>query len=211
MRPETPIVLDGPAGRLEGLYREAEGPGALILHPHPLYGGNIHNKVVFTLARVLGEAGLATLRLNFRGVGLSEGRYDDGQGEQDDLRAGLDFLARERPGGRLLLAGFSFGAWLALKAGVEEERVSGMLGVGSPAGWGDMDWLAPCGKPKLFVHGTADEYCDPRRLEEEFRRLREPKRLVWIDGADHFFLERQDELARAVAANLDLLGPDAPA
>ncbi len=210
MKAEKSIVLDGPAGRLEGLYREGgeRGEAALILHPHPLYGGNMHNKVVFAIARALGEAGLDTLRINFRGVGLSEGGYDDGQGEQDDLRCGLDFLARERPGARLFLAGFSFGAWLALKVGAGDARVAGVLGVGAPAGWGDMDWLVPCEKPKLLIHGTNDEYCDPGRLVEEFLRLKEPKHLVWIEKADHFFTDKLDELDAALAENLEVLVHD---
>jgi len=207
MKPESPLALNGPAGRLEGLYREAgeRGEGVLILHPHPLYGGNMHNKVVFAMARALGSAGLATLRINFRGVGLSEGDYDDGQGERDDLRCGIDFLARELPGKRLFLTGFSFGAWLAMKVGAEDDRVAAMLGVGTPAGWGDMDWLAACEKPKLFIHGRKDEYCDPVRLGEEFRRLREPKRLVWIEDADHFFMEKLGELDSELARNLGFL------
>ncbi len=206
MKPESQLILNGPVGRLECLYREAgEGGGVVILHPHPLYGGNMHNKVVFAMARALGAAGLATLRLNFRGVGLSEGDYDDGRGEQDDLLCGLDFLEGELRGRPLFLAGFSFGAWLALKTGTEDERVTAMLGVGTPVGWGDMDWLYPCEKPKLFIHGSVDEYCDPGRLGEEFRRLAEPKRLVWVEGADHFFMEQIDELNSALAENLPFI------
>jgi len=207
MKPERQVMLNGPAGRLEGLFRDGgqRGESVLILHPHPLYGGNMNNKVVFAMAKALGEAGLNTLRLNFRGVGLSEGEYDDGQGEQNDLRCALDFLASEMPGGRLYLAGFSFGAWLTLKVGGEDDRIRAMLAVGTPAGWGDMDWLRPCTKPKLLIHGSADEYCDPGRLGEEFRRLSEPKRLIWVEGADHFFTEKVNELNSALAENLGLI------
>jgi uncharacterized protein len=207
MKTEESIIVEGPAGRLEGLYRKGaeRSMGVLILHPHPLYGGNMHNKVVFSISRALSDAGMSTLRINFRGVGLSEGTYDDGQGEQDDLRAGLDFLARELPGARLFLAGFSFGAWLALKVGVEDTRVEAMLAVGAPAGWGDMNWLAPCEKTKLFIHGTNDEYCDPGRLGEEFRRLKDPKRLVMIENADHFFIEELGELDKILAEYFEFL------
>jgi len=207
MKTEEPRILEGPAGGLEALYRKpgGDGPAVLILHPHPLYGGNMHSKVVFTLARVFGEEGSATLRLNFRGVGASEGEYDDGRGEQDDLKAGLDFLGRELPGARIILAGFSFGAWLALKVGEADDRVSAMLGVGSPAGWGDMDWLLHCRKPKLFIHGSHDEYCDPHRLEQEFRRLEDPKQLEWVEGADHFFTNKLDLLETALRSRMEML------
>ena len=207
MKPERQLMLDGPAGRLEGLYRDGgrRGEGVLVLHPHPLYGGNMNNKVVFAMTQALGEAGLNTLRINFRGVGLSEGEYDDGQGEQDDLRCTLDFLAGELPGAKLYLAGFSFGAWLTLKVGGEDDRISAMLAVGTPAGWGDMDWLRPCTKAKLLIHGSQDEYCDPGRLAEEFRRLADPKKLIWVDGADHFFTEKLGELDKALTENLKLI------
>ena len=198
MNPERSLFIDGPAGRIESMFREpAEGaPGAaLILHPHPLYGGNLHNKVVFTVQKVLGAAGMATLRMNFRGVGASEGSYDDGVGEQQDLLAALAHLAEAAPGLPLYLAGFSFGAWLSLKTGAEDERVAAMISLGTPVGWGDMSYLRGCDMPRFFIHGTVDEFCDAQSLAVEYEGLPEPKRLAWIEGADHFFTGKLEELA----------------
>lgn len=201
---ETPIDLSGPAGKLEALY--GPGPdsslrgGAVILHPHPLYGGNMHNKVVFTCRKVCAELGLATLRFNFRGVGASGGTYDDGQGEQADAVAALEHLRGEIPGRPLHLVGFSFGAWLALKIGAARSDVVGIAALGTPVGWAELEFLAECGKPKHFVHGTEDEYCDADELGRAFAGMAEPKRLDWVEGADHFFTERLDELATLLEA-----------
>jgi len=209
MNPETPFFLQGSAGRLEALIREPAGahaPGAaLILHPHPLYGGNMHNKVVFALQKSLGAAGMATLRFNFRGVGASGGVYADGIGEQDDLRRGLAHLAEHFPGLPLYLAGFSFGAYLSLKVGVEDERIAGILSLGTPVGWGDVSFMEACAKPMFFIHGDADAFCDPTDLAEEFERLLQPKGIAWIEGADHFFTGKLGELAARLEDGLKFL------
>jgi alpha/beta superfamily hydrolase len=190
-------------GFLEALYRPAPEAGAaagrlggaVILHPHPLYGGNMHSKVVYTCQKVCAEFGLATLRYNSRGVGASSGSYDDGQGEQKDVVAALDYLSQQLPAKNLYLVGFSFGAWLSLKVGAEHAKVAGMVALGTPVGWAELDFLARSEKPKLFIHGTNDQYCDPGELEGAFGRMAEPKRLHWVEGADHFFTERLGDLA----------------
>ena len=198
---ELPLKLPSPVGFLEALYRpgpEEGGPsrsgGAVILHPHPLYGGNMHNKVVFTCQKVCAELGLATLRFNFRGVGTSAGSYDDGQGEQRDVLAALEHLRQQLPGRPLYLVGFSFGAWLALKIGAENADVRAIAALGTPVGWAELDFLARLDKPKLFVHGTQDQYCDPGEMEKGFGMMAEPKQLRWVMDADHFFTDRLDEL-----------------
>ncbi len=196
---EQPLQLAGKAGPLEALYRpepDAGGRGgAVILHPHPLYGGNLHTKVVFASQKVCAELGLATLRFNYRGVGTSGGSYDDGQGEQQDVLVALDHLREQIPEGPLYLVGFSFGAWLALKVGAAQEDILGIVALGTPVGWAELSFLAECVKPKLFVHGTEDQYCDPDELEKGFIDMAEPKTMHLLVGADHFFTEHIDALA----------------
>lgn len=204
---EEHLFLDGEAGRLETYWsgEEPASAAALILHPHPLYGGSLHNKVVVACRNALRSHGLATLRLNFRGVGLSEGEYADGIGESRDVALALDFLGEKCPGLPLILAGFSFGAWLALKIGVEDERVRGLLSLGTPVGWGPTDYLQDCRKPRLFVHGDRDEFCDPELLREEYAKLPEPKELHWIGDADHFFSGKEEKLEAQLVNSLGFL------
>ncbi len=201
---EMPLQLPGKTGVLEALYRPEPGTGgrggAVILHPHPLYGGNLHNKVVFSCQKVCAELGLATLRFNFRGVGTSGGSYDDGQGEQQDVLTALDHLRGQIPGRPLYLVGFSFGAWLALKVGAAQEDILGIAALGTPVGWAELGFLAACVKPKLFVHGREDQYCDAGELEKGFGQMAPPRQLQMIEGADHFFTGRLDELTQILEA-----------
>ncbi len=155
------FFLEGPAGRLEAILwtpsAVARPPlAAVICHPHPLFGGTMHNKVVYQTAKSLDALGIPVLRFNFRGAGLSAGVHDRGRGEQGDVRAALDFLATEFPGVPLLLAGFSFGAWVGMRAGCEDPRVSHLIGLGIPVNSTDFSFLRQCEKPKLFVHGSND-------------------------------------------------------
>jgi len=138
---------------------------AVVCHPHPLFGGTMHNKVVYQTAKTLHHAGLPVLRFNFRGVGLSEGGHDNGRGEQDDVRAALDFLAERFPGVPLLVAGFSFGAWVGLRVGCEEPRVTMLVGLGMPVGTVDVSYLSTCAKSKLFVSGDHDQYAPKEKLK----------------------------------------------
>ena len=192
-------------GRLESILKPApEGApprgAALVLHPHPLHGGTMHNKVVYRAARSLNEAGLVVLRINFRGVGQSTGAHDHARGEQQDARAALDYLAREYPGLPLALAGFSFGARVGLEVGVRDARVRHLIGIGTPVNMYDFGFLEDCRKPLLLVHGERDEHGDVGRLRDLARTLHAESRasVRVVPGADHFFEGRLDEMSRAI-------------
>ena len=186
--------LRGPAGHLEALLNpgEPDAPyAALVCHPHPLGGGTLHNKVVYHAMKALQSLGLPVLRFNFRGTELSEGTHDEGRGEQDDVRAALDWLEREfhRP---ILVAGFSFGAYVSLRACCgDTDRVPGLIALGLPVeaeGRGyDYDFLRHCPQPRLFISGTRDPFGPKAAVEAVVAQAAEPKQLVWIQDADHFF------------------------
>jgi hypothetical protein len=185
--------LHSTAGRLEALLNTGRGDApyaALVCHPHPAGGGTMHNKVVYHAMKALAGAGLPVLRFNFRGVGLSEGSFCDGHGEMDDVRAALDWLDRRfhRP---ILFAGFSFGSAVGLRACCGDARVQGLIGLGVPVHAQGRDYtyefLDRCAQPKLFVSGDHDQYGPREVMERIFSTAPEPKRLLWVEGADHFF------------------------
>jgi uncharacterized protein len=197
------FFLEGPAGRLEAiLWKPAEDSrpplGALVCHPHPLYGGTMHNKVVYQAAKSLDALGLPVLRFNFRGAGTSAGKHDHGDRERDDVRAALDFLAAEFPETPLVLAGFSFGCWVGLQVGCGDNRVTELIGLGTPVNSTDFSFLRECRKPKLFVHGENDNFGDSKRVKALVDSLLGEKRLVMVPGADHFFVGKLDQLDRAI-------------
>lgn len=201
------IFLPGPAGRLEALlWTVSSDPTevALVCHPHPLFGGTLHNKIVYHAAKVLHEAGMPVLRFNFRGAGLSEGQHDKGRREKEDVRAALDYLAENFPGKPILLGGFSFGSWVGLNVGCEDCRVARLIGLGLPVNQSDVSYLDKCCKPKLFVQGSQDQFGSLQKLQELFKKWPEPKKLVIVEGADHFFaggLDQLDEAIRGWVAN----------
>ena len=187
------LFLDGPAGRLEALLNagsERATHAALVCHPHPLFGGTLHNKVVFRAMKALNGFGFPVLRFNFRGAGLSAGSHDQGGGEVEDVRAALGWLEREFHL-RLVFAGFSFGAWVGLRAACPDARVAALISLGTPINVegraSDYGFLRDCAKPKLFVSGARDEFGPPGEVERVVAGAAEPKRLVRIPGADHFF------------------------
>jgi alpha/beta superfamily hydrolase len=196
------VFLDGPAGRLEASLWTAQAAQppmvALVCHPHPLFGGTLHNKVVYHAAKALHIFGVPVLRFNFRGVGLSEGTHDRGNGELDDVRAALDYLAAEFPARPILLAGFSFGSWVSMRVGCEDQRVAELISMGMPVNDLNPDYLRDCKKPKLFIQGGNDQYGSRANIEALFSTLPEPKRLVIIAGADHFFTGQLEEVAGAI-------------
>lgn len=196
------FFLDGPAGRLEAMLWTVPSPDrvALVCHPHPLFGGTMHNKVVYQAAKALHRRGMAVLRFNFRGAGLSEGTHDKGRGEQDDVRAALDYLAREFPSRPILLAGFSFGSVVGLKAGCADPRVEKLIGLGIPVNDSDLTYLRTCGKPKLIIQGGNDQFGSRANVESLFSTLPEPKRLVIVEGVDHFFAGKLQEVGAAIEA-----------
>ncbi|MFL6214678.1 MAG: alpha/beta hydrolase [Blastocatellia bacterium] len=194
--------FEGPAGRIEAILREPAPPvrrAAIVCHPHPLFGGTMHNKVVFRIARAFQSAGFAVLRFNFRGTGHSEGTHDEGRGEQDDLRAAIRFIEQKYASAELWLAGFSFGSMVMLRAACDEARIRAMVAAGAPVAKYDFSQLVHCDRPKLFVQGALDEFGPPATLTGFVDRLDEPKQLAIIAGADHFFAGHLDELGDTVA------------
>ena len=204
MYPAGNLFIPAPHGRLEAILKEPPGAtvkgAALVLHPHPLGGGTMHNKVVFRAAAALNDAGLVTLRINFRGVGQSSGTHDEGYGERDDVRTGLDYLAEHYPGQEITLCGFSFGARVGLEVGIDEARVTRLITIGTPVDKYDFSFVERCRKPILFVHGEHDEYGNVDRLRELVARvaLNAPAELRVIEGAGHFFDDQLDELKRVI-------------
>ena len=202
-KPLRHVDLFGSAGRLEALYRELQDPAgiAVICHPHPLGGGTLHNKVVFRAARGLENANLATLRFNFRGVGASAGTFDNGEGEPDDFLAALRWAMRKHPGVKVIAGGFSFGAWVASRAGCEVPEIDAMFLIGAPVNRYDFGYLRHCEKPILFLHGTEDEHGDVTKLEKVAQQVRNAETVI-VTGADHFFskqLEAVEETLRSWA------------
>lgn len=205
-QPHRTLFLDGPAGSLETILwkpsANATRPvlAAVICHPHPLFGGSMHNKVVYQVTKSLDRLGIAVLRFNFRGVGLSEGSHDRGIGERDDARAALNFMANEFPDTPLLVVGFSFGAWVGLRVGCEDQRVTEIVGIGAPVNNSDFSYLRDCAKPKLFVQGSRDPYCSPDQLKTLVRSLPGSNELKFIDDAEHFLVGKLDQLDTALSA-----------
>jgi alpha/beta superfamily hydrolase len=199
------FFLEGPAGRLEAILwtpATAVRPplAAVVCHPHPLFGGTMHNKVIYQTAKTLDTLGIPVLRFNFRGAGLSAGEHDHGRGEQGDVQAALDFLSREFPGVPVVLAGFSFGAWVGLRAGCECPRVSHLIGLGIPVNDTDFSFLSRCEKPKLFVHGSGDEHGAIDKVKTLVASLPGENHLVVVEGADHFFAGKLDYFSAAINA-----------
>jgi len=196
------LFLAGPAGRLEAVFWTPNGAkpttAAVVCHPHPLFGGTLHNKVVYQAAKALDQLGLPVLRFNFRGTGRSEGKHDRGDGERGDVRAGLNFLAAEFPKIPLLVAGFSFGCWVGLRVGCEDARVTSLIGLGTPMNSTDFLFLTKCEKPKLFVHGSKDQFGDAAKLQSLVASLPGENQLVVVEDADHFFVGKLDQVNRAI-------------
>jgi alpha/beta superfamily hydrolase len=204
-------LFPGPAGTLEGLWKEPETPrrgSAVFAHPHPLHGGTMHNKVVFRAVGALTRSGFATLRFNFRGVGLSEGRYDAGRGEVDDFRTALDEAERTH-GPPIVAGGFSFGAATALRAVAGDARVAAFIGLGLPVATESGRILPRPAVPALFVVGERDMHGPPADLE---RFLAGSAELRVVPGAGHFFegsLDAVGEILGEFLARLRLASPAA--
>ena len=204
--------LTGPAGPLEAILEEPaqadamSSPRAAVVfaHPHPQYGGTMHTKAVYQGAKGLSRIGCAVLRFNFRGVGRSRGTFGSGTGEMEDFRAALDYVATRYSDTPLWAAGFSFGAWVALEAGADDDRVRALIGIAPPVATSisGMDYEFPrtlaSTKPKFFVQGEADEVCPLEAMWAFYGRLEEPKELVVIDAANHLFEGRTQELGEAL-------------
>lgn len=200
------ITIPGPAGKLESLLEYDANAEAqltsLVCHPHPLYGGTMHNKVVYRAAKAALSHGFPTLRFNFRGVGESEGTFADSIGEREDVRAALDYLEERFPQPPICVMGFSFGAAVGLAVGATDPRVVALVGLALPTESLDFDFLANLRKPTLIVQGTLDQYSSRRKVESLFAALEGPKRLHWVEGAEHFFAGKLAEVQDVIAAFL---------
>ena len=171
---------------------------ALVCHPHPLYGGTMHNKVVYRMARGLRRAGAAVLRFNFRGVGLSEGRHGRLTGEIEDARAALAWLRRRYPDLPFALAGFSFGALAITRLGCETAGARWLMAAGFPTRFGSTEYLEGCSTPKVFIQSANDQFGPRPELEALYARFAPPKRLIWMEAADHFFAGGLEEFEARV-------------
>lgn len=202
------ITFQGPAGRLEGKYfaqKNNESPIAVILHPHPLHGGTMNNKVTYRLFETFVRHGFSVLRFNFRGVGNSEGTFDNGVGELSDAAAALDWLHAQHPHSpEIWLSGFSFGSWITLQMLMRRPDLKRFVAVAPPMGLYDFSFLSPCPTSGLVVYGTADEITPPQDTEAMLKKTTRQKGIAIsaakIVGADHFYTNQQDDLAATVSA-----------
>ncbi|MFB3854371.1 MAG: alpha/beta hydrolase [Vicinamibacterales bacterium] len=222
--------IEGPAGRLEALLDEP-GPCAstgvarneeearrpspvraravvVLAHPHPLHGGSMHTKLVFRVAKAFCGLGCAVLRFNFRGVGTSQGSFDDGPGEMDDFRKAVDHVLVRYPGSDVWACGVSFGAWVAMNVGATDDRVSRLVGIATPAARYDFSAVRTSSKPKFLVHGEVDEVAPLSDARRFYASAAEPKELVVIEMADHLFDGRIAEVVDAIDGLLG--GQDGP-
>ncbi|MBP5857026.1 alpha/beta hydrolase [Marivibrio halodurans] len=205
------VIINGPEGRLEGRYthgKAANAPIALFLHPHPVHGGTMNNKVVYELYHTFAKRGFSCLRFNFRGVGRSQGEYARGEGELSDAASALDWLQtyNENASG-CWIAGFSFGAWIAMQLLMRRPEIVGFVSVAPPAGKEDFSFLAPCPSSGLIVNGSADQHYAPEQTQKLVDKLRQQKGITighqTIEGANHFFTDRVSELGERVGAYVD--------
>jgi uncharacterized protein len=202
MYPQGNLFIPASHGKLEAILKEPIGEPkgvALVCHPHPLGAGTMHNKVVYRAAAGLLEAGLTTLRFNFRGVGLSTGIHDDGNGEKQDVRDCLDYLSANYPNQPITLAGFSFGSRIGTEVGMTDERVIQLISIGTPVDkYKDYGYLSNLRKPILFVHGDQDEFGSVENLQRLFDTLKTDKELILFTNCGHFFDKHLEQLKNAV-------------
>jgi uncharacterized protein len=210
------FFLEGDAGNLEALLNlglpDAQY-ACVVCHPHPLFGGTVHNKVVFHAMKALNAFGFPVLRFNFRGVGRSAGEHDYGRGEIDDVKVALDYLA-ERFSVPVIFAGFSFGAAIGLRAAVSHPRVEALIALGIPVNADGREYtyslLRESEQPKLLMSGSRDEFATSEELERIFAEAAEPKRLILIPEADHFFAGHLDEMRTELSNWVqEVIGPTA--
>ena len=204
--PETVREIPGPSGPLEVLIEHPAGdPRAAVVfaHPLPTHGGTMHTKAVFQGAKALARIGCAVLRFNFRGVGRSAGAWDEGRGECDDFRAAVDFMAAQYPGTELWAAGFSFGAYVALTAGAQDDRICTLIGIAPPVNRYEYASVKQSSKAKFLIHGEADELIPLKAVREFYAQLSEPKEFVEIDRANHLFDGQASEVGDTLADLLE--------
>ena len=205
------IIINGPAGRIEGRYlppKVVNAPIALMLHPHPQHGGTMNNKIVYTLYNLFAQRGFGTLRFNFRGVGRSQGTFDRGEGELSDAAAALDWLQTYNPDAPACwIAGFSFGAWIGMQLLMRRPEISGFISIAPPANLFDFSFLAPCPSSGLIVHGSSDEVVPSESVQKLVDKLSHQRditvKYTSIPGANHFFTNKIEQMGNSVGAYLD--------
>ena len=199
---ERAIAFPAGSNTLEGLISVPQGSpraGVVICHPHPLRGGEMSNAIVEALVGAFGDAGHATLRFNFRGVGASTGVHDEGRGEIDDVQSAVTCLLARSAVPIVAVAGYSFGAWVGLAAGVADPRVHRLIGIAPPVASRDHGFLAGAAKPTLLIAGDCDDYAPVAKLSALAAGLGDQPSLVIVAGADHFFGSAAHEVSRAAA------------
>ena len=205
------VIFNGPDGRLEGCYHQSKrhnAPLALLLHPHPQYGGTMNNEVVFNLYQNFARRGFSSLRFNFRGVGRSQGQFDNGQGELSDAASALDWMQSRNPNTNTCwIAGFSFGAWVAMQLMMRRPEISGFISIAPPASQHDFSFLAPCPASGMIIHGDKDEVVPQSSVNKLAQKLQKQKNIKIdyriIEGSDHFFLDHLEPLNKQVNDYLD--------
>ena len=213
------VIFNGPAGRLEGRYqpsKQKSAPIAIILHPHPQFGGTMNNQVVYQLFYMFAKRGFAVLRFNFRGVGRSQGVYDGGIGELSDAASALDWMQSFNPNAQTCwIAGYSFGAWIGMQLLMRRPEIRGFISVAPPANMYDFSFLAPCPASGIIVQGSADTVVTPGAVQKLVDKLRTQKHITIhhdeIPRANHFFEHELDQLMKSLDNYLDMrLAPDSP-
>jgi alpha/beta superfamily hydrolase len=212
------IIFNGPEGRIQGRYQHSKlenAPVVLLLHPHPQGGGTMNNKVVYNMFNVFTRRGFSALRFNFRGVGRSQGVFDNGPGELADAAAALDWIQSHNPDApRCWIAGFSFGAWIGMQLLMRRPEIEGFISIAPPANLYDFSFLAPCPSSGLVVHGTDDELVPPPDVAALSKKLATQRDITIdhreIEGATHFFSEHLEDLTELVGDYLDAALKDEP-
>jgi len=210
-RPMPEVIFAGPAGRLEGRFQPAKqrnAPIAIVLHPHPQFGGTMNNQIVYQLYYMFAKRNFAALRFNFRGVGRSQGAFDHGAGELSDAAAALDWVQTLHPDARgCWVAGFSFGAWIGMQLLMRRPEIEGFISIAPPANLHDFSFLAPCPSSGLIIHGDADKVVPPKDVQVLVDKLKTQKGIkieqVIVPGANHFFENDVDTLIEQCSAYLD--------
>ena len=205
------VIFNGPDGRLEGRYHQSKEPNApiaIVLHPHPLHGGNMNNRVVFIMFNNFVERGFSVLRFNFRGVGRSQGAFDNGVGELSDAAYAFDWMQQFNSNSPFCwIGGYSFGALISMQLMMRRPEIEGFVSISPPAGTEDFSFLAPCPSSGLIIHGDKDTHVPLDAVKKLAQKLDGQKNisvnLSIVKGADHFYKDNMDNLSKEVASYLD--------